>query len=70
MLVQISYKLSRGDICVANIIEVKIRNSQTDEQTDRQILQRHLWEYADFFFQLNLLPLYSLCLQGDNIILN
>ena len=25
----------------------------------------HLWGYADFFFQLNLLPPYSLCLHGD-----
>ena len=34
--------------------------------TDRQILWHHIQGYADFFFQLNLLPPYSLRSQGDN----
>ena len=37
----------------------------TDGQTDRQILWHHICGYTDFFSQLNLLPPYSLCSQGD-----
>ena len=41
--------------------------TQTDKQTDRQILSHHMWRgYSDFFFKLDLLPPYLLSLQGDN----
>ena len=40
-----------------DIMRVKVSN----RQTDRQILLHHLRGYPDFFFQLNLLPPYSLC---------
>ena len=45
------------------IIEVK----RCHRQTDRKILRHHLQGYADFFFQLYLLPPYFFFLQGDNI---
>ena len=39
---------------------------QSLTQTDRKILWHLKRVYADFFFQLNLLPPYLLCSQGDN----
>ena len=41
---------------------------QSWPQTDRQFLWHHIQVYVDFFFQLNLLPPYSLGSQGDNIL--
>ena len=38
--------------------------SQTDRQTNSLT---PFTGYVDFFFQLNLLPPYSLCSQGDNL---
>ena len=53
------------------IIGVKVchrrTDRQTDGQTDRQILWHHIRGCADFLFQLNLLPPYSLCSQGDKL---
>ena len=47
------------------IIGVKVCSRQTERQTDRKILCHHIQVYVDFFFLLNLLPPYSLGLQGD-----
>ena len=44
----------------------RILMEQTDGQTDKQILGHHIEGYVDFFFQINLLPPYSLHLLGDN----
>ena len=46
-----------------NIIGAKVCH----RQTDRQIFWPHIQGYADFFFQLNFLPPYSLHSQGDNM---
>ena len=51
------------------IIEVKICFRQTNRQTDMQTnsLKTYTWGvFVGFFFKLNLLPHYLLCLQGDN----
>ena len=37
---------------------------------EEQSLWHHTWVHVDFFFQLNLLPPYSLRSQGDNFFLN
>ena len=57
-------KKSFGPFCSASleIIGVKVWN----KQTDRQILGHHIRVHVDIFFQLNLLPPYSVCFQGDN----
>ena len=41
------------------------QNRQTDRETNRQILWHYILVCADFLYQLNLLPPYSLCLKGD-----
>ena len=48
---------------IPEIIELRVCNRQTDRQIDIQIC-----ECVDFFFQFNLLPLFSLCWQGYKLL--
>ena len=45
------------------IIGVKVCHRRTEQQ----ILLHHIRGYLDFYFPLNLLTPYSLCLQGDKL---
>ena len=50
------------------LIDIFLQKKYSSQNfTDRQILWHHVRRFVDFFFQLNLLPLYSLHSQEDKL---